>query len=102
MSPLSVELLCTPISIPGEEIALVRYKQVLANYGVEGHSNYSFGESQRALQRQLDDALLSSLKDTSSLRDRARLNTESSVHAAAWLRAIPNSKLGLAMNLQWL
>ena len=104
VSPLSVELLCTctPISIPGEEIALVRYKQVLANYGVEGHSNYSFGQSQRALQRQLDDALLSSLKDTNSLRDRARLNTESSVHAAAWLRAIPNSKLGLAMNLQWL
>ena len=92
-----VESPCTPISIPGEENALVRYRQVLASYGADGHPNNSSDESQRVLQRQLDDALLSTLKDTSSLRDKARLNTESSVHAAAWLRAIPNVKLGLSM-----
>ena len=96
-SPMFVESPCTPISIPGEENALVRYRQVLASYGADGHPNNSSGESQRVLQRQLYDALLSNLKDTSSLRDKARLNTESSVHAAAWLRAIPNVKLGLSM-----
>ena len=84
-SLLFVESPCTPISIPGEENALVRYSQVLASYGSDGHPNNSSGESQHVLQRQLYDALLSTPIDTSSLRDKARLNKESSVHAAAWL-----------------
>ena len=94
---MSVESPCTPISIPGEEYALARYRQVVASYGADGYPSNLSGESQRVIQRQLDDALLSTLKDTNSLRDKARLNTESSVHAAAWLRAIANVKLSLSM-----
>ena len=38
-----------------------------------------------------------SIKDNTSLRDRARLNTISAQHTGAWLRAIPNPNTGLAM-----
>ena len=52
---------------------------------------------QRALQLQLDVIYFQSLKDMSSVRDRARLNTISSAYAGAWLRAAPNQNLGLFM-----
>ena len=67
-SPMSVKSSCTPITIPGEENVLARYRQVLASYSADGHpNNNSSGESQCVLPRQLDDALLSTLIDTSSL-----------------------------------
>ena len=53
--------------------------------------------TQRQLQSQLDSKLYSCLLATASIRDKARLNTISSPHAGAWLRAVPNSNLGLAM-----
>ena len=46
---------------------------------------------------QLDVIQFQSLKDMSSVRDRARLNTISSAYAGAWLRAVPNQNLGLSM-----
>ncbi|XP_062512057.1 uncharacterized protein LOC134187899 [Corticium candelabrum] len=53
--------------------------------------------SQHQLQLRLDSALWSSLKESASIRDRARLNTISGQHTGAWLRAIPNPNLGLSM-----
>ena len=38
------------------------------------------------------------LKESCSIRDKARLNTISEPHAGAWLTAIPNPNLGLAMS----
>ena len=49
------------------------------------------------LQSQLDVIHFQSLKDMSSVRDRARLNAISSTYAGAWLKAVPNQNLGLSM-----
>ena len=38
------------------------------------------------------------LKESCSIRDKARLNTISEPHAGAWLTAIPNPNLGLAIS----
>ena len=53
--------------------------------------------SQHQLQSLLDSTMWHSIKDNTSLRARARLNTISAQHAGAWLRAIPNPNTGLAM-----
>ena len=53
--------------------------------------------SQHQLQNLLDSALWSSLKDSTSIRDRARLDTISGQHTGTWLRAVPNSNLCLFM-----
>ena len=53
--------------------------------------------SQRDLQRLPDTKLSTTILEKASLRDRARLNTISAPHAGAWLRAIPNPNLSLAM-----
>ena len=53
--------------------------------------------SQHQLQLPLDSALWSSLRDSASIRDRARLNTISGQHTGAWLGAVPNPNLGLFM-----
>ncbi|XP_062510401.1 uncharacterized protein LOC134186441 [Corticium candelabrum] len=53
--------------------------------------------SQRDLQRLLDTKLSTTILENASLRDRARLDTISAPHAGAWLRAIPNPNLSLAM-----
>ena len=53
--------------------------------------------TQRQLQSILDSAMWHSIRDNASLRDRARLNTISAQHAGAWLRAVPNPNIGLAM-----
>ena len=53
--------------------------------------------SRRNLQRLLDTKLSTTILEKASLRDRARLNTISAPHAGAWLRAIPNPNLSLAM-----
>ena len=53
--------------------------------------------SQHQLQLLLDSALWSSLKDSASLRDRARPNTISGQQTGAWLRAVSNPNLGLSM-----
>ena len=50
---------------------------------------------QKMLQAQIDYKICSSLKSDCSLRDCARLSTISSTHAGAWIKAIPNEKLGL-------
>ena len=60
--------------------------------------------SQRSIQRVLDSLSFTSLKASLCLRDQARLNTIASPHAGAWLRALPNPLLGLAMpqhGTQW-
>ena len=54
--------------------------------------------SQRSLQKQLDTRKFDSLKQSSTIRDQARLNAISEPHAGAWLTAIPNPNLGLAMS----
>ena len=56
------------------------------------------GLSQKSFQGQIDDLVYASLKNNSSIRDLARINTISSIHAEAWLRAVPNEKLGLAFS----
>ena len=38
------------------------------------------------------------LKESCSIKDKARLNTISEPHAGAWLTAIPNPNVGLAMS----
>ena len=53
----------------------------------------------KSLQSQIECSIFANLKESHSLRDNACLNTVSLIHAAAWLLAIPNSKLGLAMAL---
>ena len=53
--------------------------------------------SQHQLQSLLDSTMWHSIKDNTSLRDRARLNTISAQHAGAWLRAIPNPNTDLTM-----
>ena len=56
--------------------------------------------SQRSIQRALDSLSFTSLKASLCLRDQARLNTIASPSAGAWLRALPNPLLGLAMPQQ--
>ena len=53
--------------------------------------------TQRQIQSKLDADLFNCLLNNASLRDRARLNSISTPHAGAWLRAIPNPNLGLSM-----
>ena len=54
--------------------------------------------SQCVLQSALDAKALSKCKESASLRNRARLNTLGTPSAGAWLQAIPNPNLGLAMS----
>ena len=54
--------------------------------------------SQRSLQKQVDTRKFDSLKQSSTIRDQARLNAVSEPHAGAWLTAIPSPNLGLAMS----
>ena len=54
--------------------------------------------SQRSLQKQVDTRKFDSLKQSSTIRDQARLNAISEPHAGAWRTAIPNPNLGLAMS----
>ena len=54
--------------------------------------------SQRDIRSIINCILASSLKEVISLRDRARLNTMATIHAGAWLWALPNPNLGLAMS----
>ena len=56
--------------------------------------------TQHQFQVVLDSSLLRQLKDEANLRDRARLNSVSSTHCGAWIRAIPNPNLGLTMSPQ--
>ena len=56
--------------------------------------------SQRSIQWALDSLSYTSLVASLCLRDQARLNTIASPHAGAWLRALPNPLLGLAMPQQ--
>ena len=56
--------------------------------------------SQCSIQRALDSLSFTSLKASLCLRDQARLNTIASPHAGAWLQALPNPLLGLAMPQQ--
>ena len=61
----------------------------------------SVSSTQHSFQKALDDALRSSIKvSLVSLREQARFSAVAYPHAEAWLRAIPNSSLGLAMSLR--
>ena len=64
-----------------------------------GSSTLDFSTAtQRQIQSEFDSDLVKYLLNTANLRDRARLNSISTSHAGAWLRAIPNSNLGLSMS----
>ena len=54
--------------------------------------------SQQSLQSQVDKWDFDLFKESCSTRDKARLNTISERHARAWLTAISNPNLGLAMS----
>ena len=59
----------------------------------------SVTSTQHSFQKALDDTLRSSVKvSLVSLREQARFSAVVYPHAGAWLRAIPNSSLGLAMS----
>lgn len=45
--------------------------------------------SQRNIRSIINSIIASSLKEITSLMDRARLNTIATTHAGAWLRALP-------------
>ena len=79
-------------TFPGEQVAHERLCQSIPDTALKTEMT-----SQQSLQSMLDSGLSSSLKDSASIRDRARLNTICSQHAGAWLRALPNLSLGLAM-----
>ena len=53
--------------------------------------------SQQNIQKQLNYNVFNFLMENGILRDKARLNTISSNHAVAWLRALPNPSLGLTI-----
>ena len=79
-------------TFPGEQVAHERLCQSIPDTALKTEMT-----SQKSLQSRLDSDLSSSLKDSASIRDRARLNTISGQHAGAWLQALPNLSLGLAM-----
>ncbi|XP_062511254.1 uncharacterized protein LOC134187153 [Corticium candelabrum] len=82
------------VCIPGENHA----RNILPKYlGSDTIPPNLTNASQRQIQSRIDSHLLSNLKEGFSLRDQARINTISTPHAGAWLKAIPNPKLGLAM-----
>ncbi len=59
----------------------------------------SVSSTQLSLQKALHNALRSSVKvSLVSLREQSRFSAVAYPHAGAWLRAIPNSSLGLAMS----
>ena len=82
--------------IPGEDEAHSHFRNIFAEFHKEVTTDLS-PMSQKSLQSQIECSIFANLKKSRSLRDNARLNTASSIHAAAWLRTIPNPKLGLAM-----
>ena len=84
------------LTLPGEIRERERFSVQLENH-IDTDEPAFFILPQKALQSQLDVIQLQSLKDMSSVRDRARLNTISSAYAGAWLRAVPNQNLGLSM-----
>ena len=59
---------------------------------------------QHELSQRIENCQFSALYDTSSLADRARMLSISSVHASSWLQAVPSPRLGLDMapnEMQW-
>ena len=87
------------LRISGEEVASSCFNNHLGYENNSDNPNPS-SNSQKSLQAQIDNKSLSLLRDICSIRGQARLNTISSIHAGAWIKAIPNEKLGLAMQKQ--
>ena len=86
--------LSTSLDISGdEEEGILREKLSVELPGINLNA-----ASQRVLQSALDAKALSKCKESASIRDRVHLNTLGTTSAGAWLRAIPNSNLGLAMS----
>ena len=86
--------LSTSLDISGdEEEGILRAKLSVELPGINLNA-----ASQRVLQSALDAKALSKCKESASIRDRARLNTLGTPLAGAWLRAIPNPNLSLAMS----
>ena len=56
--------------------------------------------SQHQLQEIIDKSLLSDVKNSVCIRNQAHLNSISTPHAGTWLRAIPNSNLGLIVSAE--
>ena len=80
------------IVVPGETTA-----QDFLQLHLPDNNHKIDSTSQHQLQLLLGFALWSLLKDSASIRDRARLNTISGQHTEAWLRPVPNPNLGLSM-----
>ena len=75
------------VCIPGENHA----RNILPKYlGSDTIPPNLTNAWQSQIQSRIDSHLLSNLKEGFSLRDQARINTISTPHAGAWLRAIPN------------
>ena len=84
------------LTLPSETRERERFSVQLKHH--KGTDEPAFFTSPRkALQSQLNVIYFQSLKDMSSVGDRARLNTISSAYAGAWLRAVPKQNLGLCM-----
>jgi len=83
-------------SVPGEREARLAY----AALGViRPSTDLDLSTAgQHALQKCVDDLAHTALLARCSVRDRARLTACGTLHAAAWLRALPAPTLGLAMS----
>ena len=80
--------------IPEQDEAHSHFRNIFADFHKDVTTDLS-SMSQKSLPSQIECFIFANLK--CSLRDNARLNTVSSIHAAALLRAIPNPKLGPVM-----
>ena len=71
--------------------------QYLKNEHISSTLDFSTA-TQQQIQSEFDLDLVKYLLKIAILRDRTHLNSISTSHAGAWLRAIPNSNLGLSMS----
>ena len=87
------------LKISGEDLANMCFTDLFTNPANLMNTNaVPSGLSQKSFQGQIGDVVYASCKNNRSIRDLAHINTISSIHAGAWLRAVPNEKLGLAFS----
>ena len=79
--------------MPGEQPAQVLLQQLISGYVPNPNT-----DDQHHLQVPLDSNLWSTMKQEASLCNQAHINTISAQHVGAWLWALPNPKLSLAMH----
>ena len=83
------------ITIPGE----LDCRSILSTLLPDNQDLQIRKMTQKEIQRLLDVSLSLHIQDsTPSIRDKARLNAISTPHSGSWLRALPNTNLGLVMS----